>query len=462
MSGEEALARIARDLLHPGGPALAPHPAYSGSAKAPRVFVAARHDVVVDVLSDEPRFSLALYDELLEQVAPGTRYLVGCNDANRQLRLRLLMAAQAQVDRERCAPDAPGVVPNLAPGYRTFIAAIAREEASAILTVLAARARLSPGADRSINFVREYAFLLAYRMAWRIVGVAGPARPPALVRIAVALRNLFTSGAALRLKGELGTATSTLTLLHPLVGHVFSTVTTSPRPLQWASRVATRTSLATFDAAWEAPGAAPEHSLLPAMLAVRGQFAQVDDANFHLQARSVLFELTGALALIVGKSLAEIAGFATSDKGRAAGVDWFGVVNRLADPVATPTQHDATINELLRLGSGQRLVRTVAIAGLWRGMDLQVGDRILAMVDVAAHDPAAFPNPERFAASPTRPYITSGPLQGPHVCYGRMIAWTILREAIVATRGQIVPMEDPVLKSFAGLPDDLRFTPVYA
>ncbi|MFM2372564.1 MAG: hypothetical protein RIS85_2286, partial [Pseudomonadota bacterium] len=354
----------------------------------------------------------------------------------------------------RSAP-ACSTAPNLAPSYRDFIARITREETAGILAVLTARRRTGEG----INFAREYAFLLAYRMAWRIVGVAGLPKPPTFVLIAVALRNLLKPGPWLRLKGEMGTATTTLTLLHPLVGHVFGTVTTSPGFLQWATRLATASSLSAFDAAWDAPGAAPEHSLLPAMQAVRGQFPDVDDANFRLQARSVLFELTGALVLIVGKSLGEITGFATSPKGAAAGIDWPGILALLADPTRTTADHDATINELLRLGGGQRLVRTVTTPGPWRGIDLQVGDRILTMVDVAAHDPAAFPNPEMFAPSPARPYITSGPFQGPHVCYGRAIAWTIMREALLATRGQIAPAADAVLSSFGGLPDDLPFTP---
>lgn len=452
MSKDAELARIAQGLLAADAPVLAPHPAYARSGNGPRVFVAARHDVVVDVLSDEARFSLSHYDHLLEQVAPGTRYLVGSNDANRQLRLHMLRAAQTEVDRHRCAPACTDA-PNLAPSYRDFIAAIAREEASAILDVLANRR----STGETVNFVREYAFLLAYRMAWRIVGVAGPAKPPALVRLAVALRNLLRPGPWVRLKGQMGTATSTLTLLHPLVGHVFGTITTSPGLVQKVTRIATHHSLATFDAAWDAPGAAPEFSLLPALLAVRDQFAQVDDAAFHLQGRSVLFELNGALALIVGKSLAEITAFATSDKGAAAGIDWPGVIALLSDPARSAAQHDATINELLRLGGGQRLVRTVATPGPWRGIDLEAGDRILTMVDVAAHDAAAFPVPETFAPAPDRPYITSGPLQGPHVCYGRMIAWTILREAVIATEGRIVPAANAALSSFVGLPDDLRF-----
>ncbi|WP_448957230.1 hypothetical protein, partial [Klebsiella michiganensis] len=93
------------------------------------------------ILCDEGHFSLHHYDALLAQVAGPTRYLVGENDDNRKLRLALLQAAQRHVDSVRQPPAAPAgdSQPNLAPGYRDFIATIAREEAEAILTILRAR-----------------------------------------------------------------------------------------------------------------------------------------------------------------------------------------------------------------------------------------------------------------------------------------------------------------------------------
>lgn len=455
MTATDALARDAAALLRADAPALLRHEASETGPDSPRVFLAARHDVVVAMLCDEDRFSLIHYDLLLEQVAPGTRYLVGENDANRHIRLALLHAAQAHADAVRQAPPDPGP-PNLAPGLRGHVATIVREEAGRILDVLAHRAETA----EPVNFVRDYAFLLAYRMARRIVGVPGPARPPALVRLIVALRNAIRPGPWVRLRGEQGLAATTLTALHPLFGHVFGTVTTSPGWMQAATRATTAPALDAFDAALALPGLGPPDSLVAAMHAIRPQFPAVSDANFHLQARSVLFELAGALILIVGKSLSEIAAFAASDAGEAAGIDWPGLIATLAAPDRTQADHDATINEMLRLGGGNRLVRTVRVDGPWRGIDLRAGDRILLLIDAASHDPAAFPQPHLFQPAPQRAYITSGPLQGPHVCYGRAIAWTILREAILATAGRIAPTNGAALASFGGLPDDLAFLAV--
>jgi Cytochrome P450 len=182
-----------------------------------------------------------------------------------------------------------------------------------------------------------------------------------------------------------------------------------------------------------------------------------DVADYDLQARSVLFELTGALVLIVGKTLGEMAAFATSPEGQDAGIGWDTLVARLADGKATQQDHDATVNEVLRLAGGSRLTRTVRSDCQWRGVDLKAGDRVVVLVNAASRDPAAFPDPARFAPDPARPYITSGPLQGPHLCYGRGIAWTILREAIAATQGRIAPANAAKIAVFAGLPDDLPF-----
>lgn len=438
-------------LLDPMAPALSRHAGLENGSGM-RVFLAARHDVVTEVLSDEATFSLRHYDELLQQVAGPVRYLVGENDANRQLRLRQLMAAQAHIDALRQAP-ASSESPNLAASYRAWIAKLAREEADGILDVLEARRRTG----ETINFVREYAFLLAYRMSRRIVGVPAPRKPGWFVRIAVMARNVLTPGPWVRLKGELGAATSALTLQLPLFGHVFGTVTTSPALLQALCRPTMRTVLDAFDDAWECPDIAEDTSLLAALRAVEPGFAGVE--GYATQARSVLFELTGALVMIVGKALADIAGLALSPAGASAGIDWDGLVARLSDPARPPAGHDATINEMLRLAGGSRLVRTVRHDCRWRGTGLKAGDRVLVLIECASRDPAVFAEPGRFAPDPARPYITSGPLQGPHACYGRIIAWTILREAILATAGRIVPARDARLTTFGGLPDDLRFVP---
>ncbi len=450
MSGADELADLARALLNPHAPVLARCKSLETDGCSAPVFVAARHDVVTEVLSDETCFSLRHYDLLLAQVAGPVRYLVGEDDDRRKLRIRQLHAAQAHVDVARKAPTSK-IAPNLAPSYRAWIAAMAREEAGAILKVLESRG----STGESINFAREYSFLLAYRMARRIIGVAAPAKPTGFVRLLVAARNIMRPGPWVRLKGEMGAATTMLTLLQPLFGHVFGTITTSPGWLQSISRSTTRDALAAFDLAWDLPGMAPADSLLAGLRKAEGAFGDISD--YRTQGRSVLFELTGALVLIVGKSLAEIAGFATSPRGHAAGIGWPELVARLADTAASPADHDATINEMLRLVGGSRLVRTVRRDCTWRGVDLREGDRVLVMVDAASRDPAAFPDPGKFAPDPARPYITSGPLQGPHVCYGRVIAWTIMREAIVATAGCIAPAKGAKLSMFAALPDDLPF-----
>lgn len=457
MTKDEALAAAVALLERDGAPPLLRVPELEmASAPGVRVFVAARHAPITAILCDEGHFSLHHYDALLAQVAGPTRYLVGENDDNRKLRLALLRAAQRHVDSVRQPPAAPAGdgQPNLAPGYRDFIATIAREEAEAILTIL--RARNAAGVP--INFVRDYAFLLAYRMARRVVGVPAPDSPRLLVRLLILLRNLTCPAPRVRLQGEAGTATTMLSLLLPLFGHVFGTVVQSSAFLRWLTTRTSARALAAFDLALAMPGLAPADSLLAGLDAVRGDFPAVSDADYRVQARSVLFELAGALVLIVGKSLAEIAGYATSPAGHAAGLDWDGLIARLAVDDPLRHQHDAVVNEALRLGSTSQLVRTVREACSWQGVDLGKGDRVLLLIDKGSRDPAAFASPERFAPATDRPYITSGPLQGPHVCYGRAIAWTILREGLLATRDRIVPVPAAAMTSFAGLPDTLPFT----
>lgn len=450
MSAAPDLAALGQRLLDPATPALEHVPGLDRAGI--RVFAAARHEIVSAVLCEETLFSLRHYDELLEQVLPGTRYLVGENDANRRLRLRQLHAAQTWLDARRVA-ESGDLPPNLAPGFRNWVAGIAREEAASLIDRLAARS----GAGESVNFVREYAFLLSYRVARRIIGVAAPAAMPLPARIMLLARNLMRPGPWIRPRDELGASLRTLLAQQPLFGHVFGTVTVSTGILPWLSRTCARPALDAIDQAWELPGTAPEDSLLRALVAVRKDFDEPDDL-YREQARNVLFELTGALVLIVGKALSDIAGFASSDDGRKAGIDWSSLVERLAGHEADPATRDATINEMLRLVDTSRLVRTVRQDTTWRGISLAAGDRLLLLVSAASHDPAAFAEPMRFAPDPLRPYLTSGALQGPHACYGRGIAWTVLAEAIAATAGRMAPAAGAKPASFAGLPDDLAFT----
>lgn len=450
MSAEAELAAVGRRLLDPAALPLERLESLEASKVPVRVFVAARHDAVTGVLCDEAVFSLRHYDELLEQVLPGTRYLVGEDDAARQVRLRQLHAAQAWLDARR-PPETSTEPPQMAPGFRTWVAAMAREEANAILDVLEHRARTG----EAVNFAREYAFLIAYRMARRIIGVPAPEKVPGLVRLIVMARNVMRPGPWLRLKDELGDSVATLVMLQPLFGHVFGTVVRSNGAIAWLSRKTAGPALDAIDTAFAMPQIAPDDSLLSALVAVKPQFADVTD--YDLQARSVLFELMGALVLIIGKSLSEMAAFTISPAGAAAGVDWDTLIARLSDRGATVRDHDAVVNEVLRLTGGSRLTRTVRHDCQWRGVDLKAGDRVVVLIDAASRDPAIFAQPERFQPDPAQPYVTSGPLQGPHVCYGRGIAWTIIREAIVATKGRIMPADGASLAVFAGLPDDLPF-----
>lgn len=451
MNQQAVLAAASARLFQPGAPALLRCAELDKDGI--RVFAAARHKVVSAVLSEEDTFSLQQYDDLLEQVVPGTRYLVGENDGNRQVRLRQLHAAQSWLNARIPGVD-PSVPPNLDPGFRGWIAAMAREEASDILDVLQRRAQTG----ETINFVREYAFLLSYRMARRVLGVPAPEQVPWPVPLLLFARNLTRPGPALRRKDELGDALSALFLQVPLFGHVFGTITTRTGAIPWLAGKTASVGLAAIDDALDMPEVAPETSLLSALVAVQPQFPDV--ADYRLQARSVLFELTGALVLIVGKVLSEVAAFSASERGREAGIPWPALVQRLRDPALEPKARDATVAEMLRLADTSQLVRRVRRDCTWRGEQLKAGDRIVALVGAAAHDDAAFPQADRFAPDPARPYITSGPLQGPHVCYGRGIAWTIIAEAIAATAGRIEPAPNASLGTFLGLPDDLRFTAI--
>lgn len=449
MSAEAEIARITEELMRDGAPALARCEALEDTGvPGVRVFLAARHAVVDEVLRDDTRFPLPLYDTLLEQVAPGTRYFVSADKPGRERRLGMLMKAQVHLAGLRGAPATPS--PQLAAEYRAWIAGIARSEARAVLTLLLPRLH----ARAPINFVREYAMLVAYRVTRQVIGIAGPERPPLFARALMFLRNFSTNtGIPVALRGEFGRAMSMAALLHPLFGHVFGTVVRSPSWLVTPTRWATDSSLAAIDAVLAHPQTAPRLSLVRGLAAVRDQFGQVDDETWHIDARSILFELAGALGLVVANSLAQCADFMASPAAAHAGTGFDAFIAALADESAGTALHDATINEAMRLAAGNRLVRTVGEDITFHGIKLNAGDRVVALIAAAGQDGAAFPDPDRFVPDPARPYLTSGPFGGPHVCYGRAIAWTVMRVALIEAARVMRPAPGARLAMFGGLPD---------
>jgi len=296
--------------------------------------------------------------------------------------------------------------------------------------------------------------LVAYRVTRQVIGTAGPRRAPLFARLFALARNYFTNtGIPLSLRGEQGRAMSMAALLHPLFGHVFGTVVRSPGWLVGPTRWATKGSLAAVDAVLDCPASAPRLSLVRALAAVRKDFRDIDDECWRIDSRSILFELTGALGVVVANSLAQCADVMVSPAAAAAGTGFDAIIAALADDSAGTAAHDATINETMRFAAGNRLVRTVAKAGPYHGIDLHEGDRIVALVAAAGQDPVAFPNPTHFAPDPARPYLTSGPLGGPHVCYGRAVAWTVMRVALVEAARVMRPAPGARLQPFGALPD---------
>lgn len=449
MTAEAEVARLTAELMRDGAPALARCEALEdGGVPGVRVFLAARHAVVDEVLRQDERFSLSLYDTLLKQVAGPTRYFVGAKTPGRKRRLAMLLAAQNHLAGLRGGATSPS--PELAAEYRRWIEQIARSEARAVLTLLLPRLQ----ARAQVNFVRDYTMLVAYRVTRQVVGTAGPERAPLFARLFAFVRNYATNtGMPVSLNGEHGRAMSMAALLHPLFGHVFGTVVRSPGWLVAPTRWATQSSLAAIDAGLDNPKVASRLSLVRALAAVRDDFGNIDDDCWRTDARSILFELTGALGVVVANSLAQCVDFMASPRAAAAGTGFDAIIAALADDSAGTANQDAVINETMRLAAGNRLVRTVAETGVFHDIALKAGDRVVALVAAASQDPEVFADPARFAPDPARPYLTSGPFDGPHVCYGRAIAWTVMRVALVEAARVMRPAPDARLSSFLGLPD---------
>lgn len=407
-----------------------------------RLFATARHDLIGEILADEAAYSLEHYDKLLETLIEDVHFFLGVDTLDRQERESLLHATFKEA-QTRVSGD-----------YRLWVAGIAREEALRILAILTDDARR--GAP--VNLVREFAYLAAYRCAWRIFGLAGPVRPPLLARLLMFGRNLWAlvnKRKWLPLKGEFGSAMSLFWLYHIMFGYLFGPPSTR-RQLRLISKWSARNYMKVIREAMESAKAAPHESWLAAMIAVQPEFAAIPRDRYRHHVAAIMFELVSAMTLLIGRAFSEMAGkLAVADLAEF-GTDWASFSTQLAGLSATSGEAHLLLDEALRFAGGTRLLRTATKNGQTDHVTFNKGDEFLLLLDFASLDPNVFTDPHRFNPDKNRPYVTFAQ-GGAHACYGRDFARIILAELTKAVAEALEPDTADELTLFLGLPDDMRW-----
>ncbi|MBC7521134.1 MAG: cytochrome P450 [Sandarakinorhabdus sp.] len=422
------------------GPALIEDRTAGGTG---RVFIARRHDIVREILATDTIFSLRHYDDRLDQIANGARYFVSDDQPGRDRRLVKLAAAQAYVEKLIGA----GPIPRGAP-YLDWIAAIARDEAQRAAAILHQR----QGPPQPFNFIRDYVFIVTYRAAARVFGVAMPERMPLLVLIYMLLRTLVADRSWPHPSGQSTAATTLVALMHAPFGFVFNPGRNSNYILKLIARASAEKCLSIINSAIDRPDLAPPASLLAALLADAPPPAGQDRADI----RSILFEFAGAIGLIASRTTADIAALLTKPEAASSvGIDWATVAARLR--TSTAGDSHAIMNELVRLTANTKLSRTVRTGVDFHGIALDADDWIILDIAAASRDPHVFASPDRFNPDPARPIIAFGPTDGKHACYGQFIARTLIREMILVADEWFEPCPGTALEVLGELPDAMAW-----
>jgi cytochrome P450 len=428
------LDAIGNELLRPGGPDVIRVTEKLANGRSASIYFFARVAKIEEILQDDQCFSLSHYDDALAVVAGDVRFLLGVDDDDGK--------------RHRKVEIIQNVIGKKGVGTLTKAAdlqKIARECARRVTQSLVRNG------DGEFNVVRDFGYFVPYLVASRFLGVWGPPSPTLLVRAFLAIRNELKPGYRVDFTPEMTPCHVMVTWSHLIMGHIFSNFENRNRGLSIAAKLASREFNKHLDGLISNRESIRFHdSLLPQFVAQKERFPEIDPGPFFALVRSILFELAGAMIILVGLSFCNI-------------LEALLRQNILLQDFARDTQGPngaAVIDEALRLNSTtanlfRRVSRPVTVAGA----AMHHGDYVCMLIKRAGADDAAYSHPERMHPDPLRPYLTFG--RGPHACYGQYWARAILAEMFVALAS--LPNSGPKdagaaqMGMFAHMPDYLAW-----
>jgi cytochrome P450 len=402
----------AAEILAPGGPPAIRIFETRGDRPVSVVFVA-RHRDVAKVLRDEALFSVCHYDRLFAAVAPpGKCLLMRIPDEARKERYAILDAAAA-------------LTPWFKPGSLA-LEAVCRQRVDDLLSAFRARAAPLEGMRPQFDILGEYGNFAPYLISLNVFGLPGPACWGLIPRLACLVEN-FPLGR--RFTRETGPYLTQFIWSQVVFAQLFAGFENRDAALIALARWATprfrrhiRDRLKARDPTVDLKG---HPTLLSALLSpqVRNAFAAIPEERFVEHVVSLMFELVGTAHVVPGMAFSGVVG-RWLQGGEALG-EPLGV---LAGPAL-----DAFVDESLRLSPPNRfLLRNAAQTTSIGGFAIKKGEYVCALTAGAGMDPGVVHDPHeiRFHRGGAD-YLHFGPWDGPHHCFGRRIARTMLGEMLL-------------------------------
>jgi cytochrome P450 len=381
------------------------------AARGVRVTFVAQPQDVTAALSNEAVFSVGHYTRLYAAIAPpGKRLLMHEPDSERTLRYEILRAAAAETAWFK---------PNAKP---------LRDEAKRCVGDLIQAFRARP--TRTFDLITEFGSFAPYLLGCRILGLPGPRRWGLFPRLFCFLKGGFR---VRPFRPETGAFLTQLTWSQLVFGQLFGNFERRNPVFNLLAPYAAkklRAHIAGRLQAWAAGEGAQDASLLSVLCSdgFRKRWRdRLTPEAYDEEVLSLMLELMGTIQAIPGQA------FATIVKrwiGGAGGLET-GLADGLADMAHVDL--DSFVMESLRLSPpAPYLLRRVVADGGCGDAAVAAGEYVCALAAHAGRDPASVPDPgEIRAGRPAEVYFHFGPEGGPHQCFGRYVARTLLGEMFV-------------------------------
>jgi cytochrome P450 len=404
-----------------------PHVARKGPST---VFYFARAADIRAILADDRIYTLHPYDVALSAAAGDVRFILGSeSDALKDRRAMLVKVIGKAGSTEYDA-----------------ITERVRAAARAAATEFTAQLRSRPPHRLTFNIIREYGYLIPYLTAARVIGVTGPKRSSFLVRTFLLFRNVFGARHWLYLGPEQKRCQTVVTWSHLIFGHIFTNFENRNGVLLALARSASQQFNAHIEELITKNLPDFDQTLLSEFLLKRSFFPHIQLPAYRAYVRSILFELTGAMTLLVAVSFGRILDTLVK---RGASLPAFLAGVRGEDG-------ESLIDEVLRMNSTTSfLFRRVAKRTELANVELNPGDHVCVLVGPCGKADGPFRDPPPAHAA----HLNFGLPGGPHTCFGQKWGRVILQEMFgaLADVERLRPADGVSgVREFQGLPDELE------
>jgi cytochrome P450 len=417
-------------LLAPDGPSMLCIPkGIDGAGQKWNHYFIGRHDLVSELAKQHDLFLTTHYDRLMQSLGTDLLMMPGANDERRARRDKVLKDA-VQLHAKSIAGEAAD--------YSEIVARIAARKSEQVLRIL----ERHRGPSNHFNLVWEYGRLVPFLVFSEFFGTQFPVKQDGLARLLLAVRNLSSKAPPLRSKGAQRELWNLTIWSMMFFAHLFGNFDDGSAK-RTIAKCGLRQLLDYAHFGSEHPERLDPNGFFAALLKANDAQKTGEEID-HSDICSIMVEFIGTSVLLPGQAFCQLVGAMFDENGLAkaranTGVDFEQFLALIGKGKGNKTSHWKTcFDELYRFAPLTPLFDRVAGPNVEiDGVPIDEGDRISAVLSIAAMDPRAFgPKPQIYAPDAKRSYLEFRPQSSSVRCFGRDWALTIQREMFLALDGK--------------------------